>query len=185
MRTSLHPSHGATLLSVLIMLVIEKFAAPDALPGEFLVLTYEYRCKNRLRTRLDSGEEVGLFLERGTILRHGHLLEANDGRIVQVKAAIENVMDVETDDALKLMRAAYHLGNRHVSLQIREGSIRFPSDHVLGEMIRGLGLEVCNTLAPFEPESGAYGGYGGHAHGHSADGEGKGARIHDMSRYSR
>ncbi len=165
------------------MLVIEKFAAPGAVPDDSLVLSYEYRCKNRLRTQLESGEEVGLFMPRGTILRHGQLLSANDGRIVRVKAAPEAVMEVRSEDSLALIHVAYHLGNRHVALQIQKGCLRFLCDHVLEEMVRGLGLEVLQTHAPFEPESGAYAGLGGHTHGHSAEGEGKGARIHDMRHY--
>ncbi len=162
------------------MLLIEKMASSDALATETLVLTFEFRCKSRLRTRLENGEEVGLFLERGTVLRGGDLLEANDGRIVAVAAAIEAVMEARSRDALLLARAAYHLGNRHVVVQLLPGRVRFARDHVLGEMLAGLDMEVIEAHAPFEPESGAYGGHGGH--GHSADGEGRGARIHDMMR---
>lgn len=87
-------------------------------------------------------------------------------------------MEVRSDNALMLARAAYHLGNRHVAVQLQTGLLRFAKDHVLGEMVRGLGLAVVEASDAFEPESGAYGGHGGH--GHSADGEGRGARIHDM-----
>ena len=91
-------------------------------------------------------------------------------------------MEARTGDPNLLARAAYHLGNRHVPVQVGPGFLRFGRDHVLGEMARGLGLSVAELEAPFEPESGAYGGHGGHAHphGHSADGEGRGPRIHDM-----
>ncbi|MEK7736417.1 MAG: hypothetical protein AAB319_01460 [Pseudomonadota bacterium] len=82
-----------------------------------------------------------------------------------------------------LARAAYHLGNRHVAVEMRPGRLRFGADHVLGEMVRGLGLKVTEIQAPFEPESGAYGSgnAGGHIHphGHSHEGEGRGPRIHD------
>lgn len=160
------------------MLLIEKKALPDAVATEQLVLLFEHRCKTRLRTRIESGEEVGIFLERGTVLRGGDLLQTNDGRIVEVMAALEAVMEAYSDNPLALVRAAYHLGNRHVAVQLETGMLRFAKDHVLGEMVSGLGLDVVESLAPFEPESGAYGGHGGH--GHSADGEGRGARIHDM-----
>ena len=162
------------------MLPIEKKAPHDAVATERLVLPFELRCKSRLRTRLESGQEVGVFLERGTILRGGDRLEAHDGRIVAVVAAPEAVMEVRSDDALALARAAYHLGNRHVAVQLQAGLLRFAKDHVLGEMVHGLGLVVVEASSAFDPESGAYGGHGGHAHGHSADGEGRGARIHDM-----
>lgn len=180
MRTGICSADGATLLFILIMLLIEKMASKDSVATERLILSFELRCKSRLRTKLESGEEAGIFLGRGAVLRDGQLLEANDGRIVQVVAAPESVMEVQSDDALLLARAAYHLGNRHVAVELRHGLLRFAMDHVLGEMVRGLELNVIETVAPFEPESGAYGGNGGHAHGHSADGEGRGARIHDM-----
>lgn len=160
------------------MLLIEKKASNGAVATEKLVLLFEHRCKTRLRTKLESGEEAGIFLERGTVLRGGDLLQANDGRIVEVTAAPEAVMEVRSDNPLTLARAAYHLGNRHVAVQLAPGMLRFAKDHVLGEMVSGLGLDVTEALVPFEPESGAYGGHGGH--GHSADGEGRGALIHDM-----
>jgi urease accessory protein len=164
------------------MLLIEQRAPAHTPATATLTLPFELRCKARLRTQLTSGEEVGLFLERGAVLRAGDRLLANDGRIVEVVAAPERVMDVRSADPHLLARAAYHLGNRHVAVELQPGLVRFARDHVLGDMVRGLGLEVVETEAPFEPESGAYGGHGGHAHphGHSSDGEGRGPRIHDM-----
>jgi urease accessory protein len=124
-----------------------------------LVLPYELRIKSRLRTQLPSGEEVGLILERGSVLRDGDLLMADDGRVVRVVAAPETVSTVTSSDPLALLRAAYHLGNRHVALQIGEGWLRYQHDHVLDDMVRGLGLEVSVEQASFEPESGAYSGH--------------------------
>lgn len=161
------------------MIVIEAFAAPDAVATERLELSFDTRCKSRLRAKLASGEECGLFLVRGTVLRGGDKLLANDGRVVAVLAAAEPLMEVRSDDPLALARAAYHLGNRHVAVELQAGRLRLVADHVLGEMLRGLGLAVVEIEAPFEPESGAYGGHGGGGHGHSADGEGRGPRIHD------
>ncbi len=163
------------------MLLIESVAPAGSPAGERLVLAFEARCKSRLRTRLESGEEVGLFLERGRVLRPGDRLAGNDGRIVEVVAAAEELLEATSDDPLALARAAYHLGNRHVAVEIGPGRLRFARDHVLGDMVLGLGLPVAAIVAPFAPESGAYGAHGGHAHphGHSADGEGRGPRIHD------
>ena len=163
------------------MLVIENLAPRDAVATEQLALPFDTRCKTRLRTRLASGEEAGLFLERGTVLRGGDRLKANDGRIVEVIAAPEPLLEALSNDPLLLARAAYHLGNRHVAVDLKPGRLRLVADHVLGEMLRGLGLAVSEVEAPFEPESGAYGSHGGHAHphGHSADSEGRGPRIHD------
>lgn len=124
-----------------------------------LVLPFQLRTKSRLRTALPSGEEVGLILERGTILRDGDLLLADDGRVVRVVAASETVSTVRAEDPLMLLRVAYHLGNRHVALQIGTGWLRYQHDHVLDDMVRGLGLKARVEQAPFEPEAGAYGGH--------------------------
>ncbi|WP_310452436.1 urease accessory protein UreE [Sulfuritalea sp.] len=163
------------------MLLIEQHAAADAVATEQLLLPFDSRCKSRLRARLASGEECGLFLERGGVLRGGDKLLGKDGRVVEVIAAPELLMQAASEDPLQLARAAYHLGNRHVAVQVLAGHLRFARDHVLGEMLHGLGLPVSEVEAPFEPESGAYGAHGGHSH--SADGEGESAktrpRIHD------
>lgn len=161
------------------MHVIEKRAEGNSKASAHLVLSFEARCKSRLRTRLLTGEEVGLFMERGTVLRGGDKLAANDGTVIEVVAAPEILMEATTADPLLLAKAAYHLGNRHVAVHLLPGKLRFGSDHVLGEMVRGLGLPVAEIEAPFEPESGAYGQAGAHPHGHSSDGEGRGPRIHD------
>jgi urease accessory protein len=168
------------------MLLIEKMAAEDATATEQLVLTFDQRCKSRLRTKLHNGEDAGLFLERGTVLRGGDKLIGNDGRVVEVIAAPEKLMEAQSYNPQLLARVAYHLGNRHLAVDIRAGLLRFAADHVIGDMVRGLGLDVEEVTAPFEPESGAYGAHGGHTHeaspiGHSADGEGRGPRIHDMA----
>ena len=166
------------------MLLIEKFAAGNASATERLELPFDTRCRSRLRTRLASGEECGLFLERGTVLRGGDRLLANDGRVVEVVAAPEALMEAVSGDPLLLAKAAYHLGNRHVAVHLLPGRLRFAADHVLGGMVRGLGLKLAEVDAPFEPESGAYGHAGTHGgHGHGVDGEGEFAktrpRIHD------
>lgn len=129
-----------------------------------LILPFDRRQKSRLRVVLESGEEAGLFLERGTILRGGDCLRASDGRIVRVVAANEPLMRVTADTPIMLMRAAYHLGNRHVPLQIGTGWLRLEQDHVLMDMLVGLGVRVEKQSAPFEPEAGAYGS--GHRHQH-------------------
>jgi urease accessory protein len=132
-----------------------------------LVLPFGDRSKSRLLARLDNGEEAGLFLERGSVLRHGDLLLADDGRVVQVEAAAETVSTVHTGDGLMLARASYHLGNRHVPLQIGAGWLRYQHDHVLDDMLRGFGLSVQVEQASFEPEGGAYVPAASHAHTHS------------------
>jgi urease accessory protein len=124
------------------------------------------RIKSRLRVTLDDGRDAGLFLERGTTLKDGDLL-AGDGITVRVVAADETLSIVRSNDPLLLARACYHLGNRHMSIQIMQGELRYSHDHVLDDMLRGLGLTVTVEQAPFEPEPGAYGGSAdGHSHGH-------------------
>ncbi len=132
-----------------------------------LRLPFGERSKSRLRAVLDNGEEAGLFLERGSVLRHGDLLLADDGRVIEVEAAPETVSTVHTGDAITLARASYHLGNRHVALQIGAGWLRYQHDHVLDDMLRGFGLEVQVGQEPFEPEGGAYVAASHHAHPHS------------------
>ena len=126
-------------------------------PSGRLVLPFERRRKTRQRAVLASGEAVALVLPRGLGLRDGDLLAADDGRIVAVVAGPEAVCTVTTDDPKALARAAYHLGNRHVPVQVGDGWLRYLADHVLDDMLRGLGLEPVSEQASFEPESGAYG----------------------------
>lgn len=130
-----------------------------------LVLPFELRQKSRLLAKLDDGEEIGLTLPRGTVLRGGDRLQASDGRIVEVVAAPEQVSVVRIADARQLARAAYHLGNRHVPVQVGADTICYLRDHVLDDMLRGLGLPVAGDLLPFEPEAGAYASAQGHGHG--------------------
>ena len=135
---------------------------------DYLALPFDRRQKSRLRATLASGDEAALMLERGTILRGGDCLRAEDGRIVQVLAAAQTVMDVTATTPQALMRAAYHLGNRHVPLQVGDGWLRLERDHVLKDMLLGLDVGISELEAPFEPEAGAYGG--GHRHHHDDDG---------------
>ncbi|MGK0269875.1 MAG: urease accessory protein [Cocleimonas sp.] len=148
----------------------KKTEATEATPTSHLTLVKEQREKSRLKVTLDNGEEGGLFFEKGTTFQDGDLIISTDGEtLVQIKAAPETVSSVRCDDPLMLAKACYHLGNRHIPLQINMGELRYQHDHVLDEMVRGLGLEVLTEQAPFEPESGAYSG-GGHHH-HSDDHE--------------
>jgi urease accessory protein len=141
-----------------------------------LKLPFDMRQRSRLMTKLSSGEEVGLMLDRGTVLRGGDCLRADDGRIVRVVAAEEALMEARCGDATGLARCAYHLGNRHTPVQVGDGWLRFAADDVLAGMARSVGATVTSISAPFEPEAGAYAG--GHHH-HSGDAK-HGGIIHDM-----
>jgi len=151
------------------MLVLRTILPRAAPSTHSVTLTFEHRRKSRLRTRLDDGTEVALFLARGTVLREGDKLAGDDGTVVVVRAANEVLSTAVTNDPMLLTRAAYHLGNRHVPLQIEEGRLRFEHDHVLEDLARGLGLEVRVERAPFEPEAGSYSGIHSHDRDHDHD----------------
>ncbi|MDR5885944.1 urease accessory protein UreE [Vreelandella janggokensis] len=147
---------------------IDESAASDT-----LTLPFELRIRGRLKAQSDSGRELGLFLDRGPVLRSGEGLKAESGEVVRVCAAVEPVVTARVSAGLPLARLAYHLGNRHVQLALGEdekgGWVRFPPDHVLEELAELLGAELEHHNATFDPEPGAYNqiGGGGHSHGHS------------------
>ncbi len=126
----------------------------------FIALNFEQRQKSRAQALADSGEKIGWFLERGHVLSDGDILIGRTGETVRVSAALESLSEVRCEDHLLLTRIAYHLGNRHVPLQIEKNVLRFQHDHVLDDMVRGLGSEVVCVEKPFSPESGAYHGHG-------------------------
>jgi len=136
-----------------------------------LCLPIDSRTRSRLRVTLEDGREAGLFLPRGLILRGGDHLAADSGEVIEVIAAQESVSTVRTEDTQLLTRCAYHLGNRHVPLEVGADYLRYQHDHVLDEMVRGLGAQVISEQAPFEPEAGAYAsdGHGHHHHHHDHD----------------
>ncbi|WP_305073744.1 urease accessory protein UreE [Propionivibrio sp.] len=157
-------------------------------PTDSVALAYDERKRSRLKVVLASGKEAGIFLGRGDHLHGGDRLLAEDAStVVEILAAPEKLIEATADTPLLFARAAYHLGNRHVPVQIvptaNGGKLRFQTDHVLAEMVKGLGCVVTETEAPFQPESGAYGGnpvsHGGHHHhGHDHDDDDH-ARLHN------
>lgn len=132
-----------------------------------LVLSFEQRQKSRLRVVLPAGGEAAFVLPRGKVLRDGERVTAIDGRVFEVQAAPEKLLQIESPE---LARVAYHLGNRHVPVQIGAGFLRIAEDHVLEEMLRKLGARVSRVEAPFDAESGAY---------HQHEEMGHGGKIHD------
>ncbi|MDP2902767.1 MAG: urease accessory protein UreE [Methylovulum sp.] len=143
------------------MLKLTELAPADTQADDSLTLPFESRQKSRLPAYTDGGVKVGLFLQRGQYLRSGVILTGNEKFKVVIKAAPETLSVVHTDDGLLFARVCYHLGNRHIALQIMPGELRYLSDHVLDHMVEGLGLSVTHETLPFEPEAGAY-----HSHGH-------------------
>lgn len=142
------------------MLNITERIADSAPCTASLTLPFELRQKSRQRVQLDDGREAALMLPRGVVLRGGDSLRADGGELIAVRAAMEAISTASGDDARLLARAAYHLGNRHVPVQVGAGWLRYGRDHVLDDMLHGLGLSVRHEELPFEPESGAY------QHGH-------------------
>jgi len=148
------------------MLEIVLDAADPRPATDSLTLVFELRRRARLRARLDGGEEVGLLLERGLSLKHGQRLATKDlALVVEVRARAELLSTVSTPDLHLLARAAYHLGNRHVPLQVEPGRLSYQHDHVLDGLMHELGLHAHVVERPFEPEAGGYAS-GGHRHGH-------------------
>jgi urease accessory protein len=149
----------------------------DARPRETVHLTFEARSKSRLLLRLDSGELAALVVERGRLLRGGDRVRTQDDREVEIIAAEESLLEACSDDPVALARAAFHLGNRHVAVQVMANRLRFLNDRVLKEMVKGLGLEVAEMLAPFEPEGGAY----GHSHAYGSQEPLVTPKIHEFT----
>lgn len=142
------------------MLQLNGLAEAGASHDDTLTLPFETRRKSRFSAVTDGGKEVGVFLLlRGQCLRSGMVLTSAEGVKVRVHAAPEPLSVVRSDDALQMARACYHLGNRHISLQILDGELRYLADHVLDHMLEGLGFAVEHRSLPFEPEAGAYHGH--------------------------
>jgi len=136
-----------------MVIVREKLASCAAQAAGRLSLAFERRQRSRQRAMLDSGEEIGMVMPRGEVLRGGDRLLASDGRVFEVVSAPEALLHIE---APSLARIAWHLGNRHVPVQLGAGFLRIAEDRVLETMLRGLGASVTRVEAPFEPEGGAY-----------------------------
>ena len=140
-------------------------------------LDWDVRQKSRFATTDSAGRELGIFLPRGTLVRGGDVLVAEDGSMVRVIAAPQPVLVIthckNHGTPFDLTRAAYHLGNRHVPIELQPDHLKIEPDHVLADMLRAMHLIVTEQSLPFEPEGGAYaaghgGGHhhGGHGHGH-------------------
>ena len=149
------------------MLRIEKYADQNAHnPPSIhnLSLPFEIRQKSRFHAVLEDGTELAIFLPRGSKLIDGDLLEADDGTLIRVVAAPEQLLFVTALSSLALTRAAYHLGNRHTPVEIGNGFLKLANDPVLREMLHRLGVQLREVHLPFQPEPGAYGkGHGHHS----------------------
>jgi urease accessory protein len=137
-----------------------------------VLLDWDIRQKSRFAATDSTGRDLAVFLPRGTVVRGGDVLVAEDGSLVCVQAAPQEVLVIthcaEHGTAFDLIRAAYHLGNRHVPIELKPDHLKIEPDHVLADMLRAMHLIVTPALQAFEPEAGAYGAHGatGHAHSH-------------------
>jgi len=141
-------------------------------------LDWDVRQKSRFDATTSDGQYLGVFLPRGTVVRGGDVLVTASGTLVRVVAAPQPVLRVtacndhghhhthEHDAAFDLMRAAYHLGNRHVPIELRPDHLKIEPDHVLADLLRAMHLKVAEVSEPFEPEAGAYGQHAAHGHTH-------------------
>jgi len=138
-----------------------------------ITLDWDTRQKSRFDATDSTGRSLGIFLPRGSVLRGGDVLVAEDGSLILVKAAPQAVLRITACDqhgsAFDLTRAAYHLGNRHVPIELQPDHLKIEPDHVLAEMLRAMHMTVVSVEEAFEPESGAYGNHGGHGHDHPHD----------------
>lgn len=138
---------------------------PEEAAIDQVTLAFVDRHRRRLRLVADSGMSFLLDLARAQHLADGDGLELDDGKYVRVGAAPERVLEIEGDGPTGLLRLAWHLGNRHLPVQALEGKLRIRDDHVIADMVVGLGGRVTRLSAPFDPETGAYAG-ADHGHGH-------------------
>lgn len=151
-------------------------------------LDWDVRQKSRFDTTDSQGRQLGIFLPRGTAVRGGDVLVAEDGSLIRVIAAPQPVLRIthcrEHGTPFDLTRAAYHLGNRHVPIELKPDHLKIEPDHVLADMLRAMHLIVNEVNEAFEPEGGAYvaGGHShGHGHGHGHVHEHDNAHGHDHS----
>jgi urease accessory protein len=134
-----------------------------------LTLDWDTRQKSRFDATDSAGRQLGVFLPRGTVVRGGDVLVAEDGSLVRVQAAPQDVLRItactEHGSPFDLTRAAYHLGNRHVPIELQPDHLKIEPDHVLADMLRAMHMTVVAVSEPFEPENGAYGDHGTSSHG--------------------
>jgi urease accessory protein len=132
-------------------------AREAVVPLFILSLTAEERSRSRHRIQTPEGQGVLLRLPRGTVLQHGDFLQAETGEVIRVAAKPESVFTVRGKQPLELLRAAYHLGNRHISLEITPNYLRLSPDPVLKKLLEQLEVEIIEEILPFQPEIGIYG----------------------------
>lgn len=160
--------------------VVRKAAVKPERVADTVVLDHDGRHRRRMALTGTGGLAFLLDLEKATVLNDGDGLKLEDGRLVQVKAAAQKLLEVRAENPLRLLRVAWHIGNRHTPAEITADAIYIEDDHVLAEMVRGQGCSVTAVERPFQPEKGAYDqGDHGHHHGHGHDHDHHHGHAHD------
>lgn len=169
--------------------VVRKAAVRQDRVVDTLTLDHDDRNRRRLALKADGGLDVLLDLDKATALGDGDAVKLEDGRLVLVKAAPQSLLEIRAENPLRLMRVAWHIGNRHTPAEIAADAIYIENDHVLAEMVRGQGCAMQAVTRPFQPERGAYdhdhancdhpSHAHGHAHGHDLHDHGHDHHGHD------
>ena len=149
--------------------VLRKAAVKPERVADTVTLDHEGRHRRRMVLTGAAGTAFLMDLEKATVLNDGDALKLEDGRLVQVKAAPQKLLEIRAENPLRLLRVAWHVGNRHTPAEITAEAIYIEEDHVLAEMVRGQGCSVTAVERPFQPEKGAYDHGGGHGHHHGHD----------------
>lgn len=145
--------------------IVRRAAVRPDKVADSITLDHGERHRRRVALTGEGGLAFLLDLADAVILDDGDAVKLEDGRLVQVKAAPERLIEIRTSSPLRLMKLAWHIGNRHIPCEITDGALYIAEDHVLMEMVRGLGASAGIVTRPFRPERGAY-DHGGHGHGH-------------------
>ena len=146
--------------------IVRKPAVKADKVADTVTLDHEGRNRRRVALRGDGGLDFLLDLDRATALNDGDAVRLEDGRLIQVRAAPQRLLEVRAENPLRLLRVAYHVGNRHAPAEITADAVYVEEDHVLAEMVRGQGCTATVVMRPFQPERGAYEHECGHDHGH-------------------
>src|SRR5215211_5069365 len=146
--------------------VVRKPAVKPERVADRVTLDHEGRNRRRIALKGEGGLDFLLDLDRATALNDGDAVRLEDGRLIQVRAAPQRLLEVRAENPLRLLRVAYHVGNRHAPAEITADAVYVEEDHVLAEMVRGQGCTATVVMRPFQPERGAYEHECGHDHGH-------------------
>jgi urease accessory protein len=143
--------------------IVRKLAVKRERVSDSVTLDHEHRLRRRIRLTSDGDLEFLLDLEKASALEDGDALKLEDGQLILVKAAPQKLLEIRAENPLRLLRVAWHIGNRHTAAEITADAIYIEEDHVLAEMVRGQGCSVTPVTRPFRPQRGAY----DHAHAHA------------------